>query len=160
GLAVNVAVSLIFVHLHRAGPLRDWCLPLVQANVLAAGVAALLWLAARRRLYAADPPDLATAPLLRRQPALGLLATRPLLAGLAGSLIMQPDPVGFLVRQGGEAGGWLALLAVLAAGGWYARLVSMRRDVRVLLTLGVAMGVQAAGTAARWDQGGWLAYHV
>ena len=32
-------------------PLGKWWLPLLQANVIASSVAALLWLAAARRLY-------------------------------------------------------------------------------------------------------------
>src|SRR5262249_51542987 len=45
GLCVTLALSLPICRTHWQEPLDDWWLPLAQANVLAAGVVALAWLA-------------------------------------------------------------------------------------------------------------------
>src|SRR5262249_3957555 len=104
-LGVNLAASMIVWHVHRAEPLDDWWVPLVQVNVIAPAAATLLWLWMRRRLY--EPADRARAagPWLALQVACSGVGNVALLLVPLGSLYFQPGNVApDLVRVGGLGG--------------------------------------------------------
>src|SRR5262249_10228886 len=64
------------------------------------------------------------------------------------------------VTGAGNVWGWVALAAAVAAVVWHAGQMLASASVHVLGGLGLAVSVLAASTAAHWDGGNWLAYHV
>ena len=95
-LGVNVAASLVVWHLEllRQLSFNDYWLRLVQANVIASAAVAVVWLAARKRLY-----ELREMTLRRKSPA-----------GHPGSVAGARQ-----LRPGGPAGGLAHAHARLAA---------------------------------------------
>src|SRR5207248_3180703 len=78
GLGGNIIATLLLrASGYRHAPLEVLWVPLLQANAIAFGAVALLWLAARRRLYG----ERGTGLLLEVQVSLGVLASLALLAG-------------------------------------------------------------------------------
>jgi hypothetical protein len=160
GLALNLAVSLFLGEFYRQESLTNWWVPLVQANVLAASAAALLWLTVRHLRYGAASRE-RPAPLLTVQVVLGLLGNAALLVGPGAHLVLDPGQVDPIVLQAGEFWGWLSLLAALAAAVWHVGQTLARGAINVLCLLGLGIGVLAACTAGHWDSDGhWLAYHT
>src|SRR5262249_44131893 len=155
GLTVNVAASLVLWHFHKGQVLAEWWVPLVQANVLAGAVVALLWLTGRR-LLRHDGPQ----PLLEVQLGLCLVGLAVLLVGPGAWLIAQPSPVPEHVRQAGDVAGWAALALTAVAAAWRLREWAARAGLHVLCGLGLGLGGLAACSAGWWDRGDWLAYHV
>jgi hypothetical protein len=158
-LGLELAASLIVEHGHRGTALDDWWVLLVQVNTVLAALIALAWLAARRRLEA-QGEESGEAVLVGVQVALPVLGNIALLAGPLGLLLADPGAPPAAVAQAGHAAGWLALLLAGLAAGWYARALLAAAAAHLPGVLGLAVGVLAACTAARWDAGGWLAYHV
>ncbi|MEE9602905.1 MAG: hypothetical protein V3V75_06345, partial [Thermoguttaceae bacterium] len=66
-LGVNLAASLVVWHYQRTLDFEQWWVRLVQANVIASSAVALVWLAARRRLYQLRDFTLKHSPLLAIQ---------------------------------------------------------------------------------------------
>ena len=90
-LGVNVAASLVVWHVEEACPnlpFDEWWLRLVQANVIASSLVALVWLAAHRRLYQLRDWSVRQSPLLALQIALPIVANAAILlmpVGLAAA---------------------------------------------------------------------------
>src|SRR5262249_6521324 len=120
----------------------------------------LWWLTAGRQLLGRHWPQLARTPGLSAQVTLGLVGNLLLLVHPAVLLILQPGDLPDSVRQAGSIAGWVALLAAVVPAVWYAGPRLLPRAVPILSGLGVALGILVAFTAARWDGGNWLAYHV
>ncbi|MCI0461466.1 MAG: hypothetical protein L0Z62_31330 [Gemmataceae bacterium] len=160
-LALNGAMSLVLAHFYQGRPLEAWWVQLVQANVLASAVAALMWQAGCRRLYGTGQPETSAAPLLNVQLALILFGGASLLVVPALTLIAEPGAVNSVVVEAGSVWGWLTLLAAGAALAWLVRRRWAEVGVHVLCSLGVALAVLMACSAARWDEPGrWLAFHT
>jgi hypothetical protein len=160
-MGLDLAVSLLVWDIHRAQHLDTWWIKLLQANVLSGSAAVLLWLAIRRGHYAARPPGITAAPLLSIQTFVGLLGTAVLL--LSPALVALVWTPGHLPPKVGDADGvegWLTLLAASGVAVIQLRVTRMHGGAHVLGSLGVGIGVLAACTAARWDHGDFLAYHV
>ncbi len=157
GLGGNVLASLLLRSTFRKTPLADWWLPLLQANALAFGAAALLWLSARRRLYA----ERGTGALLVAQVALGAVANAVLLAAVLGFLVLTPGSPPLPVSQAGSVLGWLALGLTAAAVAWNARANGSREHLTPAVLLALAVGVLLAASSVRLGAAPpWLAYHV
>jgi hypothetical protein len=156
GLFGNLVATLLVHCLNRYLPWEKWLVLLIQANAVAFGVAALVALAARRRLFGAY----GAATVLRLQIGLGLLANSILAASAVGVLLLRPAALpDFVARVGGVAG-WLALGLAAVAGVWYARVWEPGRLLSVVTSNLLAAGVLTACMSAAWDQGRWLAYHI
>ena len=82
---------------------------------------------------------------------------RVLLAAAVVSLVVAPDDLPANIGAFSSMGGWLALLAALAAAGWYAGRLRLVQAIPLLCGLGLALGLLAACTAAWWDIGNWPA---
>ncbi|MHC4177289.1 MAG: hypothetical protein ACYSWU_07275, partial [Planctomycetota bacterium] len=104
-LGVNLAASLVVWHFQRTLSFEQWWLRLVQANVIASSAVAIVWLAARRRLYQLRELTLGTSPLLATQTAIPV----------AGNAILLVVPVVWLVLQPADLAPWTTrLMAQLA----------------------------------------------
>jgi hypothetical protein len=162
GLGVNLAASLVVWHFNSQDPLANWWIYLLQANVIAAAVVALLWLGTRKQLSGTLELSIARGPLLAIQIALGLSGNAVLLLGPLGWLFANPGkPLTVDLLLAGQIWGWLALCLGVAAAFWYADQVAPRGRGHVLCTFGMAVGTLAACSASQWAQpGDWLAYHV
>ncbi len=150
GLGVNLAASLIVCRLRFDAPLADWLALLTQANLIALGSVALLWLAARRRLSADRELGLTGGPLLRLQVILGLLlAASPLTLGLTDLLLAPRHANGLFVHLGAPAS-WLGSLLALAAAGWYLRQSDARRLIHLFAGGLLLIAALATCSAASW----------
>jgi hypothetical protein len=160
GWPLYLAVSLAVWHQRqpwdweRDGPV------LARANLITAGLVALVWLALRRKMYGQARPGVLRAPLLALQVAMPLLGNLALLAAPLAALVAQPGAVPEWVGDAGSLGGWLALVAAVVPIIWYAGRSLGRARVAVTGGLGLLLGVLLASTVVRWDRGDWLAYHV
>src|SRR5439155_17437518 len=94
----------------RQDDLELWWVPLLQANVVAAALAALPCLAVAPRVYDRSATDPRAAPLLTLQVFLALVGSLLLLAGPAALLVARPAPAPASLAQAGSVGGWLASL--------------------------------------------------
>ena len=112
-LGANLAASLVVWHAHeRASSFAQWWMVLVQANVIASAVVALLWLAVRRRLYQMRELNLHNSPLLALQITLPVVAMASsvayrleyMLSGNASINALAATPLG-----------WVALAAAATA---------------------------------------------
>ncbi len=163
GLGGNVLASIILrASLKVAAPLQTWWLPLVQANVIAFGIAALLWLIARRRLYG----ERGTGPFLDVQVRLALYGNLVLLAGAFIPLLVDPSGMARTLVQAGHWRGWLALALAGTATWWYLT-ATQRPRLPLAMALGLAASVLLAASAAwlakwrpTWLAQPWLAFHV
>lgn len=115
-LGLNLAASLVVWHDHYQMDLAHWWIVLVQANTIASAAAALIWLAARRRLRQLGQLSLAGGPLLGLQTALGV-AGNVILLGLYACRMFLGQDLGDLIPLA-HAPGWTALILAAAAGTW------------------------------------------
>ena len=164
GLGGNVLASIILrASLKFMAPVQYWWLPLLQANVIAFGVGALLWLFARRRLYG----ERGTGLLLDVQVRLALYGNLVLLLGAFIPLVLDPTGTARTLVQAGHWRGWLALALAGTATWWY-----LTATQQVRLYLGAALGLAASMLLAAsatwiaktgpswWPAQPWLAFHV
>jgi hypothetical protein len=158
GVLVNLAVSLVTIHVHRDLLFADWWVSLVLANVAASAAVALLWLAVRARQPGSP------GPLLGLQSALGLAGFALLALAPLGALLLEPGaPLDPVFRPVGTGAGWLALLLASAAAWWHAARHAPRRRLHALALAALLAGVLAGCLAQRWDvlwPGLWLSFHV
>src|SRR5208283_1222443 len=62
--------------------------------------------------------------------------------------------------QAGQQAGWVALLLTLTIVVAVAMRIIPQRAIHVIGAGGLLLGILAACSAASWDRGNWLAYHV
>lgn len=158
GLGLNLAVSLLVWHEHRGMTLSGWLHFLLQANAIAGGLVALIWLAARERFMGTGL--VATRPYLASQIALPCLINIVLIGTSFLTIFIQPalsTPRQDYLISLSQLGGWLALLLPMAATLWYA---PREHRLKLLALHGLGLGVLAGCLAMRWDSGDWLAFHV
>ena len=166
--AVNLAASLVVWYLQwHYWPeiaFAQWWVLLVQANVIASAAVALVWLAARRRLYELGEITSRTSPLLAVQTSLGVVAGVALFAPAVGSVVAQPDAFPAWIGELAKPTGWLALGLVAAAAAWYLRRVSPQRVFHAVGGLALGGGVLLMSAAPAWpvfaSRDAWPAYHA
>ncbi len=167
---VNLAASLVVWfcqwHWRPQLPLADWWLLLVQANVIASAVVALVWLAACKRLYELRDLTVRASPLLAVQTSLGVLGNLLLLIPAVVSLAVSPQASPGWLADLASPAGWIALLVAMAAAAWYLRQVWPQDLFHVAGGLALGIGVLAACASPRWIEGltwkldsAWVAYH-
>jgi hypothetical protein len=166
-LGVNLAASLVVWHFEeiRQHPFHKWWLRLVQANIIASAAVALVWLAARKRLYELRELTVADSPLLGLQVALPVAASLILLVQPVVWLLGTPGWLPAWMAGLGAAPGWLALGMAAVCAAWYLRQTLPGNLLHVLGGLGLGAGVLAACAVATWDppstrHSAWLAYHT
>lgn len=163
GLGLNLATLLVVWHQHLGMPVWDWWYALLQANCIASGLVALIWLAARERFLGTGQDD-ANRPFLAGQVALALVGNLPVLGLAFLALFLAPQSAtswaATQVANIGLLGGWLALLIPLAAAIWHASQVKSMRLMPLLVWHALGCGVLAGCFALPWDTGNWLAFHV
>jgi len=172
---VNLAASLVVWHFQRTLDFQQWWLRLAEANVIASAAVALVWLAARKRLYQLRELSLGESPLLATQTMLAVAGNVLLLIGPVLGLVLAPGdgaPPGSgstacWMTELASVPGWLGLLLAAAAAGWYLRQVLPGNLLHVLGGLGLGAGVLLAchatdpGTHFAWfARDSWLAYHA
>ena len=150
GLGANLAASLA-VAAWRPSSAPLW-FDLLQANMIASGAIAVLWLAARRRMYAGRDLNLRGEPLLVLQVG-GVLAGQLALLSIAASLIfVEPWAAQSGLANLSRPAGWLAWILATAATLWYTWQVSRRQlshaSGMVLLSFGV---LTACHYPAEWQ---------
>jgi hypothetical protein len=159
GLGVNLAASLVVWHYHPHD-LAEWWVYLLQANIIALALVALLWLALRHRLYGERELSIRLAPLLALQVALEL----------AGNLILLGVPLLLLVWSPGAAlprdlwpagsiAGVVACALTAVSAVWYARQTVPEMTIHVMGGLGLGIGALAACEAAQGNVPTWTALH-
>ena len=144
---VNLAASLVVWFVQRSQPFDLWWMPLLEANVIAAAAVALVWLAARKRLYLLRDLSVRTSPLLALQTALAPLGGAVLVTLPVLCLLGEPDRLPRWATDLAAAPGWTAILLAAVAAAWYLRQVSPRGLVHVPGSLALALGVLAACAA-------------
>ncbi len=171
-LGTNLAASLVVWYFQRqarpALALGDWWVLLVQANAIATSVVALVWLAARKRLYELREFSVRSSPLLGLQTALGAMAAVALGVFGASQILLAPDRIGPNLADLAALPGWIALAAAAAAAAWYLRPIAPGDLLHVGVGLGLAAGVLLAAWAAAHGPklplppwlAPWLGYHV
>ncbi len=164
---VNLAASLVVWHfeLQRNHSFDQYWLRLVQANIIATSAFALVWLAARRRLYVLRELRLGDSPLLALQIAVAVLANAALLAPPVFELLVTPQGLPLWMSEVGDRAGWLGLLLTAVAAGWYLQQTLPGNLVHALGGLLLGAGVLAAcvisnTTIAHQFLGDWRAYHM
>ena len=164
-LGVNVAASLVVWHFEL---LRDprfdaYWLRLVQANVIASAAIAVVWLAARKRLYELREMTLGESPLLALQVLLPVIGNGVLAVIPVVWLIQAPESLPMWMFDLAAPQGWIGLVLTAAVAAWYLRQTLPADLLHVLGGLAVAAGVLAACSAASLYQhpgGPWIAYHT
>ncbi len=161
---VNLAASLVVWYYQHQLALGQWWVLLVQANVIASAAVALVWLAARKRLYALRELTLGTSPLLAAQTTLGAVGSAVLLVIPVVRLMLEPSHLPGWTAQLAAPGGWIALALAAAAVAWYLRQVSPGNLLHVAggaaLGVGVLVACLAANLTAEAGARVWLEYHV
>lgn len=161
GLGLNLATSLVVWHQHLGTSVFDWWHFLLQANCIASGLVALIWLAARERFVGTGL--VAPRPYLAGQIALASLGNLPVVGIAFLSLFVMPELPATTGRQlagVGQLGGWLAMLLPMAAAFWHATQSMPQRRLSTLVTHGIGLGILAGCLAATWDTGDWLSFHA
>ncbi|NUQ64794.1 MAG: hypothetical protein HUU20_20215 [Pirellulales bacterium] len=157
---VNLAASLVVWYVQATGgrPLSTeaWLILLGQANVIASMAVALVWLAARKRLYELRELSIRTSPLLGVQTSLGVVGNAALLTPPLFALFNDPDSLPQWLPMVADPAGWIALAIAGAVAAWYLWQVKPHQSIDVLGGLALGCGVLLACRAA----GGWTAYHV
>lgn len=150
----NLAASLVVWYFHQGLSFESWWTLLLEANVIATASVALLWLAARRRLYQLHEMTVRSSPLLALQSSLGVVGCGAMLAPPMSQLIWDPSELPVWAAQLAAPPGWIAVLLAAAAAGWYLRQVSPGDLMHVVGGLGLALGVlvtcATAGFSAKW----------
>jgi hypothetical protein len=164
---VNLAASLVVWHfelLHNHS-FEEYWLRLVQANIIATSAVALVWLAARKRLYELRDLSVGDSPLLALQIAVAVIGNAVLLVPAVFELLVTPQGLPLWMTEYGNMAGWLGLLLTAAAAGWYLRQTLPGNMVHALGGLLLGAGVLAAcaisnTTFAATILQEWRAYHM
>jgi len=165
-LGVNLAASLVVWHFQREFDLVEWWIRLLEANVIASSAVALVWQAARRRLLKLRELTVRTSPLLAAQVTLAVAGITVLLVLPVAHLVIEPVRLPGVMAQLADASGWLALVLVAAAAGWFAVQLSPRNLLNVLCPVVLGVGVLGSCYTANFNGpasyhfSDWLSYHV
>jgi hypothetical protein len=148
GMGVNLAALLAVCHQLAVGHrvLADEWVLLWQANVIAGGLVALVWLAARRRLYLGRDLSPLTSPLLTLQVGWVYVAALGLIAVPAGLIVWLPRGEDAIWQQLTTSAGWFAWLFASGAIGGYIYHAARRATVDVLNVFLLGLGVLLAAT--------------
>jgi hypothetical protein len=161
GLAVNLGASFAVWHFHLEIPFQAWWLLLIQANIIAAALIAIVWLAARKLLYESRP-NLRSAPLLATQIALAFAGNTLLLIWPTVQLVLEPWqslPAEFASLD--SVFGWAALALTTAAAFLFAAREARGQRGHILMFAGVLASMLLSVTQAyRSPEHTWLAYHL
>ena len=143
---INLAASLVvwYFEMKLGLAFDQWRLRLIQANIIATSAFALVWLAARHRLYELRELRLGDSPLLALQIAVAIIGNAILLVPTVLAILQAPGDDLRWIRQIGAAPGWLALLLTTIAAGWYLRQTLPGNLAHVLGGLALAAGMLAA----------------
>jgi hypothetical protein len=160
GLCLHMAASLVLWRAHLGEPLAGWWVRLVQGNLAAGSVAALVWLAAGSRFYDAVTWMKRRAPLRGLQSLVGLAGNAVLLVPPTVLIILSPDNPDQVVAQAGGLVGWLTLALALVPAAWHFGPALVRLGVPLLVAVGLGGGGLLACTFAGGDQASWPAYHL
>ena len=165
-LGVNVAASLVVWHfeLLRQLSFNDYWLRLVQANVIASAAVALVWLAARKRLYELREMTLGESPLLAAQVLLPSIGNCALVVLPVAWLIHTPGWLPLWMNELAAPQGWIGLLLTVAIAAWYLRQAQAGNLMHVLGGFALGAGVLIACCAASFgppaSADSWIAYHA
>ncbi len=163
-LGVNLAASLVVWYFQRELAFAAWWVLLVQANVVATSAVALVWLAARRRLYQLRELTVRSSPLLGTQTSLAVTGVTVLLALPVVRLVAVPQGLPSWAERMVDPGGWIALAAVTAAAVGYLVQIDRGRLFHALGGLGAALPVMIACMTVHpawpWDVAEWTSYRV
>ncbi|MBN2578149.1 MAG: hypothetical protein JXB10_04085 [Pirellulales bacterium] len=163
-LGVNVAASLAVWHFEELRLLKfdEWWIRLVQANVIASAAGALLWLAARKRLFKLGEGRWRHSPLLALQVGLPVFGTILLLVVPLAMLASHPLGLPGGMDRWADTTGWVSLLLTVAAAAWYVYRTSPGGLMRLFDATGVAVGVMVACSAAGNGNAvfPWQEYHL
>ena len=166
-LGVNLAASLVVCYFEQIQQhaFETWWLRLVQANIIASAAVALVWLAARKRLYQLGARSLAESPLLALQIGLPLAANAVLLAAPVWWLVQWPAGLPQWMNELGAAAGWIALALAMIAAACYLVKAVPGNLIHVLGGSGLGVGVLTACAVARFQPpmycgAPWLTYHI
>jgi hypothetical protein len=165
-LGVNLAASLVVWHfeLLRQLSFSDYWLRLVQANVIASAAVAVVWLAARKRLYELRDMTLGESPLLAIQALLPVAGNCALAVLPVAWLIHTPGWLPPWMNELAAPQGWLGLLLTAAAAAWYLRQTQAGSLLHVLGGLALGAGVLAAcrvaATCPSVPADSWIADHA
>jgi hypothetical protein len=167
-LGVNLAASLAvwyFQGRYRPGTSdREWWILLAHANAIASAAVALVWLAARKRLYALGDLSIRQGPLLAVQTALGVVVMTLLLAPAVGQVFFQPERLPDWMARLADPAGWVALGIVAVAALGYLTQASPRDALHAVAGLLAGAGALAMCLTVRWDTATsawpWLGQHV
>jgi hypothetical protein len=163
GLGLNVAVSFAVWHFHAspAVPISEWWIVLLQANIIASAVVALLWLAVRgplSTLFRREATGSHFLPMQANGPVIASLAT---LAPAVFLLVFQPElPLPLELEPAAGVWGWLAFAIAMSAAAWYAGAIRPRMLFSCVCVLGLGLGALAAVLVARTNMADWWPYHV
>lgn len=164
-LGVNLAASIVVWHYEDVAHLSfdQWWIRLVQANVIASSVVALLWLAAHKRLYAFNHWAIADSPLLTIQTTLPVIGNIAVLLLPVYNLVIHPKGLPYWLNDLSAPPGWIALLLCASAAAWY--LYQTRAGSLIHVLGGTAIGVSLLFTCttagANWSHSSdWFEYHM
>jgi len=165
GWGANVAATLVVWHflLAREIPGDVWWLYFLQANTIACGAVGLLWLAARRRMYAGTELSVEAGPLLGLQVGLAAIGCAVFVSMAGFALVVDPADAPEWLADLGHAPSWVALLLAAGTSLLYVRQIAPQRTTDVvapsLLAAGVLLACQVlSGISAGSDT--WPAYHT
>ena len=152
-LGVNVAASLVVWYFEQTRLLTfdQWWLRLVQANVIASSVVALVWLAAWKRLYELRELTVREGPFLGVQIALPVAANAVLLTAPVWRLVQSPTALPSWMGDLADAPGWVALLLCAAAAAWYLWQTMPAGLLNAVGGLMMAVGVLVACLASQFN---------
>ena len=165
-LGVNLAASLVVWHfdLLRQLSFDEYWLRIVQANVIASAAVAMVWLAARKRLYEPEELTFRGSRLLAIQVFLPVVGNCLLLVQPVMWIVHAPDSLAAWMYGLAAPQGWAGLLLAAAAAAWYLHQVGAGKLFHVLGSLALGGGVLAACAAASMYRdapiASWTAYHV
>ena len=132
--------------------------------MIASAAVAVVWLAARKRLYKLREMTLGESPLLATQVLLPVLGNCLLMALPVAWLIHTPARLPSWMDDLAAPQGWIGLLLAAAAAAWYLRQTQPASLLHVLGGFAVGAGVLAACDAAliyrHAAADSWVAYHA
>lgn len=165
GWGANIAATLVVWHflLSREIPGDVWWLYFLQANTIACGAVGMLWMAARRRIYAGTDLSVEAGPLLGLQVGLAAIGCAVFVSMAGFALVVDPADAPRWLTDLGHSPSWVALLLAAGTSLIYVRQIAPQRTTDVLAPALLAAGVLAACRVLSGIPSGsdtWSAYHT